>query len=1134
MAELETPPARQQQPQEAPERAEPVKVETAAATAALNEISTKPSKDPLQEAVQRGDMAWLNGGMQKSGEVGTADFFLSYAREMHGERNGSPLSPGEIAARQLRGVFRAADMGIPNRNDHLLSQGTLPDGRALFTYNDKLRTDHLKQAAVATRNGVLETEKNFQGRKDGLQTERLTLGPDKQVIERQYDPTRNREGVSSFRSVREGDKLSIAAEFKGRADGLTRENLTADKNGQTRVKEYADGRREETFTGKDGKSESKFFDKDGKPMTGEKFQEGQKALEAKIKAEKAAQPEVRPEKLPGEGIVLPPLKAGWGPYQGLQQLQREGKINLTPQEMRKEAERIRDREFAEKGIRSFNQGDKLEFYSQKELKERGRGDVQPQPGPETSREKPLERQTNVEQRLADIKKALEPGAPMTPVSADALRRQLSDLSPAEIQKLKAGFNKDNPNALADAIKDRFSKMDGGLDRHAHRWAEVEGHLNRTGQPGEDRAIKLRVDALEARWAGYDNNRSFDSIQQNTRTTLLGLTEEQRQGLDTSLAKLYGKGGLSELYETGPGKDLKYGGNHWYNVENKFTKTVIDLASKKGVDARTPQEQASLLNAALETRSVDRFREVAGKEVMTDAGRKYFLENGGLEKINEKRSAVRGGAENVFSEIERRELTDLAKSGEESPITQMKKAIGVFSNTETSLAAGVQRIAETPKLREAYLNGRELSMTKREPKTEQERQALEFYNEAQKTFKSAYYFGSERKAQNFDSQIVNGPNGALSNGRLVELGSSNWQHRSDLFKAIEGATPEQLNGLFNGARVENGRPQSDGLADGRKALSLGINRETNRSGLDALLEKKVAYGIELGQIADKIKDTPRGTPIDGKALQDLRDRVPAFKGMSPEKMQQVVEGYRLDQAVRSKEVNPKSLSKQEQQQLSSFRNLDAEKNPQESALKGFLQGRETQRTIDKMLNAPDQPAGTRASSVAEYMKGLKPEEARNLELFRGIRNDAVQTNVKRDLKEAIGDAKDQQAFIAALKGATPAEQERLKSPEYQKEVRALAERTATNPASRLAAQMILDSYANGKPLSKAEGAVVNALESVANQDQNVFDKQKAVIDALKTSLRGDKDGSLARELMTNESLKKALGEAVGGDRKFNTV
>jgi hypothetical protein len=1114
---------------------EPVRAETQAATAALSEISTQPSKDPLQEAIQRGDNAWLNNGLQKPGELGTADYFFAAARGLGGDKPFTAMSDAEIAAQQMKGLFRTADMRIKNPDAHLTAQGALADGRLQFAYKPDKRTDNLATLTRKVDGDVNEINKTFTGRADGLQAERLYSSSKKQEIERSYDPTKNKEGLATMRSVKEGDKVSITGGFEGRLDGLKKETLNADPTGQTRIKEYSDGRREEVRVGKDGKSESKFFDSTGKPMTGEKFQQGQKALEAKVKAEKAAQPEKgKPpeQKLEGDGVTLPPLKAGWGPYQALQQLQREGKINLTPEQMKKEAARIRDREFSERGVTSFKQNEKLEFFSPKELAERGR--ALEKKGPETATEKPLERNTNIEQRLTDIKKALEPGAPMTSENADMIRRQLSDLTPAEIQRLKAGYDKDNPNALGDAIKDKFGKMNGGLDRHAHRWAEVEGHLNRTGQPGEDKAIKLRVDALESRWAGYDNNRSLSAIQQNTRTTLLGATEEQRKGIDSSLTKLYGQGGLSDLYEKGPGKDLTKSG--WlFKTEDKFTKAVLDLTTKKGVDARTPEEQAGLLNLALQTRSIDNFREVAGKDVMTETGRKHFLENGGLDKINEKKIVGKGGATNVFSEIQRRELEDLARRGEESPVTQFKKAIGVTGNTETALPDAVKRVAEDPKLREMYLDGRELSRSKKEPATEKEKQSLEYYNELQKTFKSAHYFGSERKAQNFDSQIVNGVNGALSNGRLGELGASNWQHTSDLFKAIEGATPDQLNALFNGARIVDGKSQSDGLTDGRKSLSLGINRETNRERLDSLLDKKVAYGVELGQIADRIKDTPLGKPLDPKTMQELRDKVPTFKGMAPEKMQQVVDGYRVDQAISSKTVEPSKLSKIEQQQLVAYRNINAEKNPQEAALKGFLQGRETQGNIDGILNAPGDSAGTRDRKMNEYLQTLKPEEARSLDKFRNIRNDAVQTNVKRDLKESLGDAKDQQAVLGALKGVTPAEQERIKNdPAYQKEIRDLVDRTATNPASKMASKMILDSYAAGKPLSKAENASINALEKVANQDMGVFDRQKAVIDSLKEALRTDKDGSLAKELGSNEQVRKALELAVGGERKFNTI
>ncbi|MCC7530910.1 MAG: hypothetical protein IT342_20480, partial [Candidatus Melainabacteria bacterium] len=380
-------------------------------------------------------------------------------------------------------------------------------------------------------------------------------------------------------------------------------------------------------------------------------------------------------------------------------------------------------------------------------------------------EKPMERNTNLEQRLNTFNSIFKSDKPLTAEEADVFRRQLRDLSLAEIQQLRKLHDPSKPENFEKALRDKFATLPDGQDRHAHRWAEIEGHLKRTGKPGEDAAIQLRVDALEAKWAGYDGNRTFAAIQANTRGTLLSATEEQRKGIDTALTSLYGQGGLSEFYDKGAGKNLTYDGNSWYSGEDKFTKSVLELATRKGVDARTPQEQTALLDLALQEKSVDRFREVANKAAMTPEGRAHFFSNGGLEKINAKRDDGSGSDVAVFSEIERRELTDLAQKGEESPLTQFKKAIGILSNTDTAIADAVKRVAENPVQQELYLNGRQLAREKREPKTEAERAALEFYTELNKTFKSAHFFGSDRKAQNFDAQIANGTRGALSNGRL---------------------------------------------------------------------------------------------------------------------------------------------------------------------------------------------------------------------------------------------------------------------------------------------------------------------------------------------------------------------------------
>lgn len=68
-----------------------------------------------------------------------------------------------------------------------------------------------------------------------------------------------------------------------------------------------------------------------------------------------------------ENLELPAIQKGWGPYQALQQMQREGKIQMSPQEMRAEAVRIRDREFARLGRNYFKVGETFQMYSPEEM-----------------------------------------------------------------------------------------------------------------------------------------------------------------------------------------------------------------------------------------------------------------------------------------------------------------------------------------------------------------------------------------------------------------------------------------------------------------------------------------------------------------------------------------------------------------------------------------------------------------------------------------------------------------------------------------------------------------------------------------------------------------------------------------------
>lgn len=71
-----------------------------------------------------------------------------------------------------------------------------------------------------------------------------------------------------------------------------------------------------------------------------------------------------------DNIMLPALQKGWGPFQALEELQRQGKIRMTPGEMKRESERIRDREFAKSGRNYFRVGETLSMYSDDEGKQK--------------------------------------------------------------------------------------------------------------------------------------------------------------------------------------------------------------------------------------------------------------------------------------------------------------------------------------------------------------------------------------------------------------------------------------------------------------------------------------------------------------------------------------------------------------------------------------------------------------------------------------------------------------------------------------------------------------------------------------------------------------------------------------------
>ena len=69
-------------------------------------------------------------------------------------------------------------------------------------------------------------------------------------------------------------------------------------------------------------------------------------------------------------VPLGKLQDGWGPYQALQELQKEGKINLSDKDLLDESRRIRDRDFSSWNRNYYSTKDTSNFWTQDEIDHR--------------------------------------------------------------------------------------------------------------------------------------------------------------------------------------------------------------------------------------------------------------------------------------------------------------------------------------------------------------------------------------------------------------------------------------------------------------------------------------------------------------------------------------------------------------------------------------------------------------------------------------------------------------------------------------------------------------------------------------------------------------------------------------------
>lgn len=251
----------------------------------------------------------------------------------------------------------------------------MSDGKELAKHSDKFENLAVNGSEPAKQAGIDalvklyagDNPEHFKAAQESLT--RLSakgLGGEigKSILESQSGRQRlSRESAATNRTI------SLIAGTAG-YPGLAGAGLKIDRENNTGT--LSDGTRYEFGTNEKGRLEAiSMVDKAGKRHDFEYNEAGQ--LTGKRLSERQGdEPDSRRDKSDKswskyEGMLMPSIQKGWGPYQALEQMRSEGKVDMSAREMKAVAEFIRDRDFAKSGQNHYKTGDKLEMPKAEEL-----------------------------------------------------------------------------------------------------------------------------------------------------------------------------------------------------------------------------------------------------------------------------------------------------------------------------------------------------------------------------------------------------------------------------------------------------------------------------------------------------------------------------------------------------------------------------------------------------------------------------------------------------------------------------------------------------------------------------------------------------------------------------------------------
>lgn len=750
-----------------------------------------------------------------------------------------------------------------------------------------------------------------------------------------------------------------------------------------------------------------------------------------------------------------------------------------------------------------------------------------------------------------------------------VRSQLQDLDAEETYLARYHYDSNHDDNLIAAVREAV----GGGGSSNHRWTEAEGYLRRTesqafrggaGMQGENYAIQLEVDAKEIdRW-WWNRDRSKSEILTSTRRILGSASESERLKIDAAHSRMYGES-LTSFY----GED---GAGHRIASWDSYHEKLLSVSTRYGVDERTPEMQTEIMNAALSSSYGSRdeyFSEAAGKGFATDEGREHFRDNGGLSRI---RSAftqthyTREGSYTTTDESKVTEMTDFANRGELRPITEFRKAFGVFSNDAKAMEHALSRL--TDEERATLADGKQLFDQGTIPTTEGQQEALDYYKSWHKAFRDAHWFSEEARATGYEDQALR-EGGTDINESVAPIGT-HWTNSHEInATAIEDMSQESFNLLMQGINLDSDAPTSAYFEQMSQALlaNLGDGDYIDRANI--LLQDKMKHAGKVIEAADTGN------------LSDLKELVPAFTEMPEESWDSLASGYELEKQISSGTLDESTLDADQTKSLQAYRG--------DNELRTFMEGREIAshlHDIDSGKSLEDYKSGSELSekiesgeideanlteeqrhqldTYNEYHEALKDndltllnsvvleqreqfernqgESARSqLEGYQKLLYESTKENVRRDVLTALEDndhlfSDDRSAMLDAVANMTPAERER-----YRKDTDGYRERLEDALAENLGGE--------GSIAYKAADALLSQIRNDENADNPGRPSENLGYQLLKLKVDGEydprtaanlvrdaigKNPELRDELINDQSFREQAISALGSERQFDKL